>query len=132
MTTDFTKGIAFINGTWVAIEDARIPLLDWGFLRSDANQDTISVWQGIFFRLDDHLARFSRNIAKLRMIGEFDAEARRAIVFECVRRTGFRDAFVQMIMTRGRPPIGVRDPRLCANQFYAFCVPYMWVATRFR
>ena len=33
--TDFSQGIAYIDGEYVAIEDARIPLLDWGFLHSD-------------------------------------------------------------------------------------------------
>lgn len=129
MDDRFASGIAFINGDWVPIDEARIPLLDWGFLRSDANQDTISVWKGVFFRIDDHLARITRNIAKLRMTGDYDEAARREIVVESVRRTGFREAYVQMIMTRGRPPIGIRDPRRCANQFYVFCIPYMWVAT---
>lgn len=129
MYEKFSKGIAFINGDYVPIGEARIPLLDWGFLRSDANQDTISVWNGLFFRLDNHLERFANNIARLRMSGDYDNDARRDVLFECVRRTGFRNAYVQMIMTRGQPPIGVRDPRRCANQFYVFCVPYIWVAT---
>ncbi len=59
---DFSKGVAFVGGEYVPVEEARIPLLDWGFLRSDANQDTISVWKGLIFRFDDHLARFKRNI----------------------------------------------------------------------
>ena len=126
---DFSKGVAFVGGEYVPVEEAKIPLLDWGFLRSDANQDTISAWKGLVFRLDDHLARFKRNIERLRMVSPYDDEARRSIVLECLRKTGFRDAYVQIIMTRGHPPIGVRDPRRCVNQFYVFCVPYMWVAT---
>ena len=126
---DFSKGVAFVGGEYVPVEEARIPLLDWGFLRSDANQDTISVWKGLVFRFDDHLARFKRNIERLRMVAPYDDDARRAIVLECLRLTGFRDAYVQIIMTRGRPPVGVRDPRQAINQFYVFCIPYMWVAT---
>jgi branched-chain amino acid aminotransferase len=129
MMRDFSKGVAFVAGEYVPVEEARIPLLDWGFLRSDANQDTVSVWKGVIFRLDDHLARFKRNILKLRMVSPYDDDALRAIVFECLKKTRFRDAYVQIIMTRGRPPLGARDPRRCANQFYAFCVPYIWVAT---
>lgn len=129
MTADYSKGVAYVAGDYVSVDEAKIPLLDWGFLRSDANQDTISVWKGLFFRLDDHLARFKRNIEQLRMVGPLSEDERRSVLFECVRRTGFRDAYLQMIMTRGRPPIGVRDPRRCINQFYVFCVPYMWVAT---
>ena len=33
-----------------------------------------------------------------------------------------------MICTRGQPPWGSRDPRLAVNQFYAFAVPYVWIA----
>jgi branched-chain amino acid aminotransferase len=33
-------------------------------------------------------------------------------------------------MTRGRPPIGSRDLRLCANRFQAFCIPYVWIASQ--
>ena len=52
----------------------------------------------------------------------------RSIVHELVVLPGFRNAYVQIIMTRGRPPIGSRDIRLCQNRFQAFCMPYMWVA----
>jgi branched-chain amino acid aminotransferase len=47
---------------------------------------------------------------------------------ECVRRTGLRDAYLQLIMTRGRMPIGSRDIRLAENRFQAFCIPYVWIA----
>ena len=111
-----------------SMEEAKISMLDWGFLRSDANQDTISVWQGQFFRLEDHLDRFARNIERLRFVCPYDRDEQRAILAECVRRTGFRDAYVQMLMTRGRPPIGIRDVRQCVNKFHVFCVPFIWLA----
>ena len=62
-----TLGVAFIDGDYHPINEARIPLLDWGFLRSDANQDTVSVWQRLVFRLEDHLDRFENSVAKLKM-----------------------------------------------------------------
>ena len=33
-----------------------------------------------------------------------------------------------MFVTRGQPPWGSRDPRQAINQFYAFAVPYVWIA----
>jgi len=122
-------GIAFIDGEYQPVSEAKIPLLDWGFLRSDANQDTVSVWKGLFFRLEDHLDRFEQNIAKLRMNCPYNRDQLRSIINECVCRSGFENAYVQMIMTRGVPPVGIRDPRSCNNRFYAFCVPYVWIAT---
>ena len=124
----FTAGAAYVDGQFCPIEEARIPLLDWGFLRSDACQDTISVWDGSFFRLQDHLERFQRSIGRLRMTSHEPPDRIRSIVHELVVLPGFRNAYVQIIMTRGRPPIGSRDIRLCQNRFQAFCMPYMWVA----
>ncbi|MBB4235919.1 aminotransferase class IV [Rhizobium esperanzae] len=126
----YANGSAYVDGKIVPIEEAKVPLLDWGFLRSDACQETISVWDGSFFRLSDHLDRFQRSIQRLRMD---TAPVERAdilrVVHELVAVCGFRDAYVQIIMTRGRPPIGSRDLRLCLNRFQAFCMPYMWVAS---
>jgi branched-chain amino acid aminotransferase len=124
----FAAGAAYVDGQFCPIEEARIPLLDWGFLRSDACQDTISVWDGSFFRLQDHLERFQRSVGRLRMISPEPPDRIRSIVHELVVLPGFRNAYVQIIMTRGRPPIGSRDLRLCQNRFQAFSMPYMWVA----
>jgi branched-chain amino acid aminotransferase len=124
----FAQGCAFCDGRFVPVEDARIPMLDWGFLRSDAVQDTVSVFHGSFFRLEDHLARFERNWQRLRMQNPHDSDTVKAILMEAVRRTGFREAYVQMIMTRGRAPVGTRDVRLAKNRFWMFCIPYVWIA----
>jgi branched-chain amino acid aminotransferase len=124
----FAAGAAYVDGQFCPIEEARIPLLDWGFLRSDACQETISVWDGSFFRLQDHLERFQRSIGRLRMTSPESPDRIRSIVHELVVLPGFRNAYVQIIMTRGRPPIGSRDLRLCKNRFQAFSMPYMWVA----
>jgi len=124
----YTAGIAFCEGRFIPIQEARIPLLDWGFLRSDAVQDTVSVFHGSFFRLEDHLDRFERNVGRLRMRNPYDRATVRAILVEAVRRTGFREAYVQMLMTRGRAPIGSRDVRLAENRFWMFCIPYVWIA----
>ena len=60
-------GAAFIDGDYVPIAQAKIPILDWGFLRSDCTYDVVHVWGGRFFRLDHHLDRFARNIEALRL-----------------------------------------------------------------
>lgn len=129
MISKFKDGIAFVDGALCPIGEASISLLDWGFLRSDACQDTVSVWEGAFFRLDDHLKRFERSFKRLRMTCPHDHDSLRELAMEAVRLTGFREAYLQMIMTRGQPPIGSRDIRLAKNNFFLFCVPYISIAT---
>ena len=60
-------GCAFVDGQYVAPEDAKISIFDWGFLHSDATYDVAHVWQGKFFRLDDHLDRFFASLDRLRL-----------------------------------------------------------------
>ena len=125
---DFSKGAAFVRGQYVPISEAAVPITDWGFLRSDATYDVVSVWDGAFFRLDAHLERFRVSCQRFRLDpGRSDAEIT-AVLEQCVRLSGLRASYVEFLVTRGQPPWGSRDPRLAVNQFYAFAVPYVWIA----
>lgn len=123
----YPPGCAFLDGAFCAIEDAKISVLDWGFLRSDATYDVVHVWKGRFFRLDRHLDRFFASVAKLRMTCPYDRDEVAAILAECVRRADFEDAYVEMIMTRGVSPTFSRDPRDAINRFIAFVIPFGWI-----
>jgi branched-chain amino acid aminotransferase len=62
-THEFSEGAAYVEGKFVPIREARVPMLDWGFVRSDATYDVAHVWQGRFYRLKDHIKRFERSVA---------------------------------------------------------------------
>jgi branched-chain amino acid aminotransferase len=126
--TDFSQGVAFIEGEYVAVADAKIPVLDWGFLHSDATYDVAHVWRGKFFRVDEYLDRFISSMARLHMSIPYDRDQILAIMFELVRLSGLRDAYVEIVCTRGIPAPGSRDPRSCVNRFLAFAVPFVWIA----
>jgi branched-chain amino acid aminotransferase len=122
------RGVAMVDGRIVPVSEARIPLMDWGFLRSDACQDTVSVWRGRFFCLDDHIDRFLQSCRHLQLICPYSREELAEVLKRLVRASGLADAYVQMIMTRGLPEPGSRDLRTCRNSFLAFCVPYIHIA----
>ncbi|WP_423367720.1 aminotransferase class IV [Burkholderia sp. LMG 32019] len=124
----YPPGAAYMNGRFIPIADARVSVLDWGFLHSDVTYDTVHVWNGRFFRLDQHIARFRRSLARLRLDVPLSDDALRNILVECVRRSGLRNAYVEMLCTRGVSPTFSRDPRDAVNQFIAFAVPYGSVA----
>ena len=121
-------GVAFIDGEYTPIERARIPIIDWGFLRSDATYDVAHVWRGSFFRLADHIERFVGGVSRLRLRLPYERNEIERILTECVRRSGLRDAYVEMICTRGIPAPSSRDPREASNAFYAFAIPFVWIA----
>jgi branched-chain amino acid aminotransferase len=124
----YADGAAFIDGRFVPVGEARVPILDWGFLRSDATYDVAHVWRGSFFRLEDHLDRFERGMERLHMSLPHGRSEIRDILKGCVRLSGLRDAYAEVVCTRGVPPSGSRDPRDCENSLYAFVVPFVWIA----
>jgi branched-chain amino acid aminotransferase len=128
-SNQFPGGCAFVDGQYVAPADAKISLFDWGFTRSDATYDVASVWQGAFFRLDTHMDRFFASLAKMHLSIPYSREQLREVLHGCVRAAGLRESYVAFICTRGVPPRGARDPRLAQNRFYAYAVPYVYIAT---
>jgi branched-chain amino acid aminotransferase len=122
------QGCAYVNGQLVPPSEAKISIFDWGFLHSDATYDVAHVWEGKFFRLNDHLDRFFNSMNRLRLDCGKTKEEVRQIVHECVRRSGLREAYVEVLCTRGMPAPGSRDPRSATNQFMAFAIPFVWIA----
>lgn len=124
----FEGGCAFADGQFVPLSEAKVSLFDWGFTRSDATYDVATTWRGAFFRLDDHLDRFFASLAKMRLAIPYSRAELREILHGCVRAGGLQDAYVAMVCTRGVPPRGARDPRMAQNRFYAYALPYVWIA----
>ena len=124
------EGAAYVDGRYMPVAEAAIPITDWGYRRSDVTYDVVGVWGGAFFRLDDHLRRFRNSMRALRLEPpESDADIR-AILTECVRRSGLREAYVAMDCLRGRPkPNLPRHPLNCRNYIAAFAIPWVWVVS---
>ncbi|MDQ2926731.1 MAG: aminotransferase class IV [Caldimonas sp.] len=126
--SEFEGGSVFIDGDWKPLSEGKISLFDWGFTRSDVTYDVASVWKGAFFRLEDHLDRFFASLGKLRMKVPYSRAEVRQILHGCVKAGGLHEAYVAMVCTRGVPPRGARDPRLATNRFYAYALPFVWIA----
>ena len=129
-----SEGIAYQRGSYLPVGEASIPILDPAFTKSDVVFDAVSVWDGSFFRLDDHLRRFRASCDYVRMTPPCPEDEIRRILAQCVDRAGFSAAIVYMLCTRGRYGGGVAfgDPRTCENEFTAYSVPYYWVVPRDR
>lgn len=123
----FSNGIAWVEGSLVPLHEARIPLLDQGFMHSDLTYDVPSVWDGRFFRLDDHLSRLETSCTKLRLKLPLPREEVKRVLIEMMARSGIRDAFVELIVTRGLRGVREAEPEELVNNLYMFIQPYVWV-----
>jgi len=122
-------GVAFIEGRYVSADEAKISVFDLGFSHSDAVYDVVSTWKGLFFRLDDHIERFLRSCAGVRIACPYDKEEIKRILAECVSRAELQDAYVEVATSRGRFTIpGSRDLRQTKPTFLAYAIPYVWIA----
>jgi len=121
-------GAAYINGRYMAVGEAMIPVTEWGYRRSDVTYDVVSVWDGAFFRLDQHMKRFRASMEYFRLVPrESDADIR-AMLHELVRRAGLREAYVAMDCLRGSAPTNLRrHPANAQPYLLAYCVPYVWL-----
>lgn len=129
--TDWSKGVAWMKGELLPIDEARLPVTDWGLTHSDITYDVVHVWDGRFFRLDDYLERFEESMRKCRFKVDQSGDDIRQILHQIVSRSGLKHSYVSFVASRGQPAIvGSRDPRDCINHFYAWCVPFVWVFTQ--
>jgi len=117
------SGVAWIDGRYIPVEEAKLSVLDLGVTRSDGTYDVVHVWEGRFFRLDAHLDRFTASLARLRLDPGYDRSQIEDILHGCVRHAGLREAYVSMTCTRGRLAPGSRDLRTARPTFYCYAVP---------
>ena len=120
-TSSGEAGVAYIDGRYLPLSKASIPITDWGFVRGDAVYDAIPFSEGFLFRLGDHIERFGRSMDKWRLEVPLAPGRIREIVHGVVGRSGLRDGLAMIIATRGVPPsLGIRNPVYFENRFYAY------------
>ncbi len=127
-TKIFAEGAAYVNGAFVPVAEASVPLTDLGFIRSDATYDVVHVWNGNFFRLNDHVDRFLGSCDRLRFSLPLAKDELIRMLHGMVARTGFDKAYVNFTATRGRLAKGSRNPLDCENRVYGFTIPFSWIA----
>jgi branched-chain amino acid aminotransferase len=122
------EGAAYMDGSFMPVAEARIPVTDWGYRRSDVTYDVVSVWHGMFFKLDDHLRRFRNSMQGFRLNPRESDGDIRGILHALVRRTGLREAYVAMDCIRARPKPGLPyHPSAAGAYLVAFAIPYVWL-----
>ena len=78
---------------------------DEGFLRGRAAFETTRVYDGVPFRLDEHLERFANSAARLNL-PPLDRELFRGLTTDALAAAGEPDCFVRLYMTPGREGFG--------------------------
>ena len=104
--------VIYVNGRFVAKEEATVSVYDHGFLYGDGVFEGIRVYHGRIFKLDAHVDRLFESAHTLGIQVPLSRQEMTEAILETVRRTGLRDAYIRPVVSRGPGDLGI-DPRKC-------------------
>ncbi len=93
--------MVFLNGRFLPIEEARIPVLDRGFIFGDGVYELVPVYSRVAFRADEHLGRLERSLAEVRIRNPYSRAQWREIIDSLIAQQPFEDQGVYFQVTRG-------------------------------
>lgn len=110
MDTPLPDSLCYLNGVYQPLNEARVSVLDRGFIFGDGVYEVIPVYGRKLFRFDAHIARLGRSLGKLRIeqphTREQWLERARKLVGAFAERGGIADQLVYLQVTRG---VAMRD-----------------------
>ena len=93
--------MVFLNGKFLPIEEARVPVLDRGFIFGDGVYELVPVYSRVPFRLEEHLTRLERSLAETRIRNPYSRAEWRDIIAQLVAKQPYDDQGVYFQVTRG-------------------------------
>ncbi len=91
----------YLNGEYMPLEQARVPVLDRGFIFGDGIYEVVPVYGGHPFRLDHHLARLARSLRLVRMDNPHSDTDWAGVLDDLIRHNGGGDLSLYLQITRG-------------------------------
>ncbi|MFA5352875.1 MAG: aminotransferase class IV [Thermodesulfovibrionales bacterium] len=102
----------YFNDRIVPIAEAKISVLDHGFLYGDGIYETLRVYDGVVFMFDEHIQRLFRSATLIGLDIPKTADGIRSAIYDTLRANKLADAYVRITISRGYGPLGL-DPDLC-------------------
>ncbi len=93
--------IAYINGSYLPLEDIKISVLDRGFLFADGVYEVLPVYGGHPFRLEQHIDRLNNSLAGIKLDNPLTREQWREIVSRVIQENGGNEQLLYWQVTRG-------------------------------
>jgi D-alanine transaminase len=93
--------MVFLNGRFLPLEEATIPVLDRGFLFGDGVYELVPVYSRVPFRLEEHLARLERSLGALSIRNPYSRAQWREHVHALVDKQSYEDQGLYFQVTRG-------------------------------
>jgi branched-chain amino acid aminotransferase len=102
----------YIDGVYYPKSQAKISVYDHGLLYGDGVFEGIRAYNGVVFKLKEHISRLYRSAHALILQIPLTKEKMTQAVLKTLRKNNLRDAYIRLIVTRGVGDLGL-DPRKC-------------------
>jgi D-alanine transaminase len=100
--------LCYLNGEYSSLRDAKVSVLDRGFIFGDGVYEVVPVYASKLFRFNEHMARLNRSLGKVRISNPHNSEQWlercRKVIHAMVDRSGALDQLVYIQVTRGVAP----------------------------
>src|SRR3990167_8691204 len=104
----------YLNGKFVDESQAKVSVFDHGLLYGDGVFEGIRSYDGLIFKLREHIDRLFESAHTIMLKIPMSKEALIGIVKQSLRVNKLRDAYVRLVVTRGAGDLGL-DPRKCSQ-----------------
>jgi len=98
----------YLNGAFMPLAEAKISVLDRGFVFGDGVYEMVPVYSRQPFRLESHLRRLQTSLDGIRLVNPFELDAWHDLIFRLIAEQTFADQTIYIQVTRGTP--GVEHP----------------------
>jgi D-alanine transaminase len=103
--------ICYLNGEFLPLAEAKVPVLDRGFIFGDGVYEVVPVYGRALFRLPEHLARLAYSLGEIRIANPHDAAGWTGLLQTLVERNPWDDQSVYFQVTRGVAPRSQEFPK---------------------
>ncbi|MGQ9624354.1 MAG: branched-chain-amino-acid transaminase [Candidatus Bathycorpusculaceae bacterium] len=106
--------LVYIDGEYYPKSQAKISVYDHGLLYGDGVFEGIRAYNGVVFKLKEHVDRLYRSAHTIMLQIPIPKEEMIKIILETLRKNKLKDAYIRLVVTRGVGDLGL-DPRKCAK-----------------
>ncbi|MEM3554057.1 MAG: branched-chain-amino-acid transaminase [Candidatus Bathyarchaeia archaeon] len=106
--------LVYIDGEYYPKSQAKISVYDHGLLYGDGVFEGIRAYNGVVFKLKEHIDRLYRSAHAIMLQIPITKEEMINIVLETLRKNNLKDAYIRLVVTRGVGDLGL-DPRKCSK-----------------
>jgi D-alanine transaminase len=96
-----SEPVVYLNKAWLPLAEARVPVLDRGFIFGDGVYEVIPAYSGAPFRLEEHLCRLQRSLDAIRIANPHPADEWAALLRDLIDRHPWPNQTLYLQVTRG-------------------------------